>query len=80
MGETHELFVVWALSLVWFAGATPDSKSLDSINLVGLHRFRKLENAVAVSKAFAGVLEESWKIFPNREIQGRANHEVQTVD
>ena len=23
MGEIHELFV-WALSLVWFAGATPD--------------------------------------------------------
>ena len=27
MGETHELFVL-ALSLVWFAGATPDSTAL----------------------------------------------------
>ena len=23
-GEIHELFVLWALSLVWFASATPD--------------------------------------------------------
>ena len=27
MGEIHELFVL-ALSLVWFAGATPDERSI----------------------------------------------------
>ena len=30
MGEIHELFVL-ALSLVWFAGATPDSLDLKSV-------------------------------------------------
>ena len=29
MGEIHELFVL-ALSLVWFAGATPDKNATDS--------------------------------------------------
>ena len=32
MGEIHELFVL-ALSLVWFAGATPDYQSLASTPL-----------------------------------------------
>ena len=30
MGEIHELFV-WALSMVWFAGATPDKRTNGSV-------------------------------------------------
>ena len=33
MGEIHELFVV-ALSLVWFAGATPDNSELELLEVV----------------------------------------------
>ena len=49
MGEIHELFVL-AVSLVWFAGATPD---------LNFTKVRNLENAAAVSGIFSRVLEEN---------------------
>ena len=35
MGEIHEVFVL-ALSLVWFAGATPDSRAENTMTATGV--------------------------------------------
>ena len=43
MGEIHELFVL-ALSLVWFAGATPESRSKFSISIEIFNLARKFQS------------------------------------
>ena len=55
MGEIHELFVL-ALSLVWFAGATPDQKRLP------LGCFRVLTSDVLTSDVLTSGTFELWAV------------------